>query len=148
MIFNTFVSKGRRRNLIPRIMVVDDEKDILSIIKRGLESDNIFKVDTFSSGESALQAFESHSEYYYDIILTDIRMPKMSGFELYRRIKEKRSSTKIAFITAFEINKDEFRKVIPSIHVIDFISKPVSISNLITKMKSMLDTYPENTATL
>src|SRR5215216_3290442 len=106
-------------------MVVDDEKDILSIIKRGLESDNIFKVDTFSSGESALKAFESHSEYYYDIILTDIRMPKMSGFELYRRIKEKRSSTKI-----------------------DFISKPVSISNLITKLKSMLDTYPENTATL
>ncbi|MCD6038127.1 MAG: hypothetical protein K0S67_2016, partial [Nitrososphaeraceae archaeon] len=48
MIFHTFVSKGRRRNLIPRIMVVDDEKDILSIIKRGLESDNIFKVDTFS----------------------------------------------------------------------------------------------------
>jgi len=70
-------------------MVVDDEKDILSIIKRGLESDNIFKVDTFSSGESALQAFESHPEYYYDIILTDIRMPKMSGFELYRRIKRR-----------------------------------------------------------
>ncbi|HZD81374.1 MAG TPA: response regulator [Nitrososphaeraceae archaeon] len=142
------MSKNRRGNLIPRIMVVDDEKDILSIIKRGLESDNVFKVDTFSNGESALQAFESHSEYYYDIILTDIRMPKMSGFELYRRIKERRSSPKIAFITAFEINKDEFKKVIPSVHVIDFISKPVSISNLITKLKSMLDTYPESTATL
>ena len=142
------MNKNRRGNLIPRIMVVDDEKDILSIIKRGLESDNIFKVDTFSNAESALQAFETHSEYYYDIILTDIRMPKMSGFELYRRIKEKRSSTKIAFITAFEINKDEFKKVIPSVHVIDFISKPVSISNLITKLKSMLDAYPESTAAL
>ena len=142
------MNKNRRRNLIPRIMVVDDEKDILSIIKRGLESDNVFKVDTFSSGESALQAFESHSEYYYDIILTDIRMPKMSGFELYRRIKERRSSPKIAFITAFEINKAEFKKVIPSVHVIDFISKPVSISNLITKLKSMLDTYPESTTPL
>ena len=141
------MNKNPRRNLIPRIMVVDDEKDILSIIKRGLESDNIFKVDTFSNGESALQAFESHSEYYYDIILTDIRMPKMSGFELYRRIKE-RSSPKIAFITAFEINKDEFKKVIPSVHVIDFISKPVSISNLVTKLKSMLETYPESTTPL
>jgi CheY-like chemotaxis protein len=148
MIYHTFMNKNRRRNLIPRIMVVDDEKDILSIIKRGLESDNLFKVDTFSNGESALQAFESHSEYYYDIILTDIRMPKMSGFELYRRIKERRSSPKIAFITAFEINKDEFKKVIPSVHVIDFISKPVSISNLITKLKSMLDTYPESTTAL
>jgi DNA-binding response OmpR family regulator len=148
MIYHTFMNKNRRRNLIPRIMVVDDEKDILSIIKRGLESDNVFKVDIFSSGESALHAFESHSEYYYDIILTDIRMPKMSGFELYRRIKERRSSPKIAFITAFEINKDEFKKVIPSVHVIDFISKPVSISNLITKLKSMLDTYPESTTPL
>ena len=51
-------------------MVVDDEKDILSIIKRGLESDNVFKVDTFSNGESALQAFESHSEYYYQYFIS------------------------------------------------------------------------------
>jgi CheY-like chemotaxis protein len=55
-----------RRNSHIRIMFVDDEKDILSTIKRGLESNTIFKVDTFSSGESALQAFESHVENYYE----------------------------------------------------------------------------------
>lgn len=140
--------KSTRRNSPIRIMFVDDEKDILSTVKRGLESNNTFTVETFSSGESALQAFESHPENYYDLVVTDIRMPKMNGFELYRRIKEKNQSMKIAFITAFEINKEEFNKVMPSVNVIDFISKPLSISSLITKLKSMLKNYPESPATL
>src|ERR687883_659892 len=133
-----------------KLMVVDDEKDILRIIKRDLEANNnnTFKVDTFYSGELALQAFDSRPKDYYDLILTDIRMPKMNGFELYRRIKEKNPSMKIAFITAFEINKEEFNKVLPSVNVIDFISKPLSISNLITKLKSMLKNYPESPSTL
>jgi DNA-binding response OmpR family regulator len=140
--------KPTRRNSPIRIMFVDDEKDILSTVKRGLESNSAFTVETFSSGESALQAFEDHPENYYDLVITDIRMPKMNGFELYRRIKEKNQSMKIAFITAFEINKEEFNKVMPSVNVIDFISKPLSISSLITKLKSMLKNYPESHATL
>ena len=142
------MTKSTRRNSAFRIMLVDDEKDILSTVKRGLESNNTFKVDTFPSGEAALQAFESHSENYYDLVITDIRMPKMNGFELYRSIKEKNQSMKIAFITAFEINKEEFNKVMPSVNVIDFISKPVSISNLITKLKTMLTSYPQSPASL
>lgn len=122
-----------------KLMVVDDEKDILRIIKRDLEANNnTFKVDTFCSSELALQAFDSHPKDYYDLILTDIRMPKMNGFELYRRIKEKNPSMKIAFITAFEINKEEFNKVLPSIDVKDFIIKPVSMSDLIVKLKSIV----------
>lgn len=142
------MTKSTRRNSAFRIMLVDDEKDILSTVKRGLESNNTFKVDTFPSGEAALQAFESHPENYYDLVITDIRMPKMNGFELYRSIKEKNQSMKIAFITAFEINKEEFNKVMPSVNVIDFISKPVSISNLITKLKTMLTSYPQSPASL
>jgi DNA-binding response OmpR family regulator len=140
--------KSTQRNSPVRIMFVDDEKDILSTVKRGLESNTAFTVDTFSSGESALQAFESHPGNYYDLVITDIRMPKMNGFELYRRIKEKNQSMKIAFITAFEINKEEFNKVMPSVNVIDFISKPLSVSSLVTKLKSMLKNYPESPATL
>jgi YesN/AraC family two-component response regulator len=121
-------------------MVVDDEKDILRIIKRDLEADtNSFRVDTFSSSELALQAFDNHPKDYYDLILTDIRMPKINGFELYRRIKEKNPSMKIAFITAFEINKEEFNKVLPSIDVKDFIIKPISMSHLIVKLKSIVN---------
>jgi len=120
-------------------MVVDDERDILSIVKRGLESKNRFQVEIFIDAESALASLKENSNDYYDLVLTDIRMPKINGFELYRRIKESNPSMKIVFITAFEINKEEFSKVIPSLDVVDFISKPVSMSTLISKLNSILN---------
>jgi DNA-binding NtrC family response regulator len=133
------VNVSNTSNIPPRIMVVDDERDILSIVKRGLESKNRFQVETFIDAESALESLKENPGDYYDLVLTDIRMPKINGFELYRRIKESNPHMKIVFITAFEINKDEFSKVIPSVDVIDFISKPVSMSTLITKLNSILN---------
>jgi DNA-binding NtrC family response regulator len=133
------VNLSKTTKIPPRIMVVDDERDILSILKRGLESKNRFQVETFIDAESALESLKDNSDEYYDLVLTDIRMPKINGFELYRRIKESNPNMKIVFITAFEINKDEFSKVIPSVDVIDFISKPVSMSTLITKLNSILN---------
>ena len=96
-------------------------------------------VDTFSKADDAIENFQNHPPNYYDLVITDIRMPKVNGFELYRRIKETNPNMKIAFITAFEINKEEFSKVIPSVNVTHFISKPVSISKLREKIKSILD---------
>jgi len=133
------VDLSKTNNISPRIMVVDDERDILSIIKRGLESKNRFRVDTFMDAESALESLKKKPNDYYDLVLTDIRMPKINGFELYRRIKESNPQMKIVFITAFEINKEEFTKVIPSLDVLDFISKPVSMSILINKLNSILN---------
>jgi DNA-binding NtrC family response regulator len=133
------VNLSKTTNIPPRIMVVDDERDILSIVKRGLESKKRFQVETFIDAESALESLKENSGDYYDLVLTDIRMPKINGFELYRRIKESNPSMKIVFITAFEINKEEFSKVIPSLDVIDFISKPVSMSTLISKLNSILN---------
>jgi CheY-like chemotaxis protein len=125
-------------NKLARVMVVDDEKDILRIIKRDLEITNEFQVETFTSGVEALSTFKHHDLGYYDVIITDIRMPKMNGFELYRQIKDTNPNIKIAFITAFEINKDEFNKVLPSIEVKDFIIKPIDMDDLIFKIKSMI----------
>jgi DNA-binding response OmpR family regulator len=131
-------SGGRNQNSPPRIMIVDDEKDILAILKLGLETRGGFAVDTFNIAEVALQAFASHSPDYYDLVLTDIRMPKMNGFELYRKIREKDMSIPIAFITAFEINEDEFSKVMPSIKVRDFIKKPIRIPDLVERLNAIL----------
>ncbi|HUG97365.1 MAG TPA: response regulator [Nitrososphaera sp.] len=131
-------SGGRHQNSPPRIMIVDDEKDILSILESGLEARGGFAVDTFSSGEAALQAFASRASDHYDLVLTDIRMPKMNGFDLYRSIREKNASIPIAFITAFEINEDEFSKVMPSIKVRDFIKKPIRIPDLVEKLNAIL----------
>ena len=132
------MSVTNHRNIPPRIMVVDDEKDILSIIKRGLESKKRFQVDTFIDAEDALNSIKNNPIDYYDLVLTDIRMPKINGFELYRRIKENNPEMKVVFITAFEINREEFSKVIPSVGVLDFISKPVSMANLVTKLQIIL----------
>ena len=131
-------SGGRHQNSPPRIMIVDDEKDILSILKSGLETRGRFAVETFSGGEAALQAFASHAPDYYDLVLTDIRMPKMNGFELYRKIREKNASMPIAFITAFEINEEEFSKVMPSIKVREFIKKPIRIPDLVERLNTIL----------
>jgi CheY-like chemotaxis protein len=119
-------------------MIVDDEKDILSILKSGLETRGKFVVETFNGSETALQAFASHAPDYYDLVLTDIRMPKMNGFELYRKIREKNASIPIAFITAFEINEEEFTKVMPSIKVREFIKKPIRIPDLVDKLNTIL----------
>jgi|SRR5919108_2318357 two-component system response regulator ChvI len=127
-------SKDRASN----IMVVDDDPDILLTIKVGLEEKG-FKIDTFSSGESALKAFEYHASNYYDLVLTDIRMPNMNGFALYLYLKEKNPSIKIAFMTAFDIPMDEFRAVVPSVEINDIIKKPFTIGGLATQIKYILN---------
>jgi len=125
-------------NYTPKIMVIDDERDILRILKRDLECSSLesrFSVDAFSDSESALNAFANRQDDYYDLVLTDIRMSKMSGFELYHRLKRRNPSIKIAFFTAFEIDKLEYSKILKDAH---FINKPLSIPNLILKLNSIL----------
>jgi CheY-like chemotaxis protein len=128
-----------QKSLDRRIMIVDDEKDILRILKRDLESNNLknkFNVEAYSDSEAALRAFADHPDNYYDLVLTDIRMSKMTGFELYRRLKEKSPSVKIVFLTAFEMNRKELDKILADAH---FITKPISISALIPKLNSILN---------
>lgn len=126
------------RNSTPSIMVVDDTEDILLAIKYGLEEKN-FKVDTFTSVESALEAFDSHAPDYYDLVLTDIRMPKMNGFALYLYLKEKNPSIKILFMTAFELQLEEFRDVVPGVEIDDIIKKPFIVDDLVMQIKHNLE---------
>lgn len=124
-----------------RIMFVDNEKDILRVIKRGLESNesndstNIFKVDAYQDSELALQSFQNHPDNYYDLVLTDLKMPKINGFELYMRMKEKNPRMKFAFMTAYDnIDKEKFANYSPVIDPNSFISKPVTASKLKSKL--------------
>ena len=123
-----------------RKMFVDNKKDILRVIKRGLESyesndiTNKFKVDAYQDSELALQSFQNHPDNYYDLVLTDLKMPKINGFELYMRIKEKNPQMKFAFMSAYDnIDKEKFANS----SVIDpntFISKPITASKLKSKL--------------
>src|SRR5947209_20149735 len=110
-----------------KILVVEDEPDITSSIKRGLEKYG-FHVDAYTDPRTALSEFTPGA---YDLLLIDIRMPKMNGFELYRELKKKSENVKICFFTAFEVYYEEFRKVFPNLEVKCFIRKPITINDLV-----------------
>jgi DNA-binding response OmpR family regulator len=117
-----------------RIAVIDDEPDIAEILKRGLEQ-NGFSVDAFTDPENALRKFKPGA---YDLMIIDIRMPKLNGFDLYRELRKRDNKIRVVFLTAFEIYYDEFRKLFPTIDVRAFIRKPVSIAALVGQVKTTL----------
>ncbi|MFY3740745.1 MAG: DNA-binding response OmpR family regulator [Candidatus Nitrosomirales archaeon] len=119
-----------------KILLADDEPDITTSIKKGLEHYG-FEVDAFNDPVEALSKFKPN---LYDLLLIDIRMPKMNGFELYREIRKRGDSKSIVcFITAFEVYYDEFKKIFPDLDVKYFIRKPIKVADLASKIKTMLD---------
>jgi two-component system catabolic regulation response regulator CreB/two-component system response regulator ChvI len=115
-------------------MVVDDEPDIATTIKKGLERDG-FEVDSFTNPQEALDHFKPD---YYAMVITDLKMPDMTGFELYRELRKKDDKVLIAFMTAFDIYENEFNKVFKSTDVKCFFKKPVGMSDLVTRVREEL----------
>ena len=113
-----------------RILVVDDELDILLTFKSCLER-NKFKVDVFSDPHEALSNFTRGA---YDLLLLDIKMPKMNGFELYREIRKLDDNVKVCFITAFVVYYQSLQETFPSTKTSCFIRKPIELNQLIKKI--------------
>jgi CheY-like chemotaxis protein len=118
------------------ILVVDDEPDITTIIKIALQRSG-WAVKEFTNPLLALKHFELNS-IEYDIILSDIRMPDMNGFDLVRKVKAINPQVKILLMTAFEMQKSELEKVLPSVKVDGLIQKPVSMREMITIIEKSL----------
>ena len=110
-----------------KLLLVDDEKDIVTILKAGLEQHG-FKVDDYTNPKEALDNFKP---VYYERIITDIRMPGISGFELARQIYAKDPKAQICFLTSFEILEDEARKVFSTLPSYCFIKKPITPTMLV-----------------
>ena len=125
----TYLSK------MTKILIVDDDGDITLAFKKGLENDG-FKVDVFNDPLEALSNFEASK---YDLLLLDIRMPKMNGFELYKEMDKIDNNVKVCFITAFEVYYEALREVFPSMEVECFIRKPIEIGNLVKRIKNELN---------
>ena len=117
-----------------KILLVDDETDIVANYKTALTLDG-FAVEGFTNPEKALLGFKPAD---YDLVILDIRMPKMNGFELYREIRKRDEKVKIYFMTAFEIYKTEFEKVLPSIKIEGFITKPITMTSLCSIVQGAL----------
>jgi CheY-like chemotaxis protein len=119
-----------------RIMIVDDENDIARLFAVSLER-NGFVVDVFNDPLSALSNYKAG---LYDLLLLDIRMPNMSGFELYQKIKDMDDKAKVCFITAYEESQNEMKKLFPNLEEVDcFVRKPIEMHNLVKIVRSKLD---------
>ncbi|MDW0174255.1 MAG: response regulator [Nitrososphaeraceae archaeon] len=120
-----------------RILIVDDEKDVGWTLKLILENYG-FDIDCFTDSATALEKFKPN---LYDLIILDIRMAEINGFELYDELKSRDSNIKTLFITALssvEPYNTRNSKVYPLRGVRHFMKKPVSSEELLGQVYSMM----------
>jgi DNA-binding NtrC family response regulator len=128
--------KNNNDKPLAKLLVVDDDSDIVQVLKLGLLK-NRFLVNAFTNPEEALQSFKSNAETYC-LMLSDIRMPGLSGIQLARKVKEIDPDVKTVLMTSFEIRDSEFSKVFPSMHVDGFVQKPIGIRDLTNKILNII----------
>jgi two-component system response regulator ChvI len=117
----------RKRN---RLLIVDDEPDITTTFKLLLE-DCGFEVDTYNDPQIALSDFRPG---FYDLLLLDIRMPIINGFDLYDKMKVIDNKVNVCFMSAYDVNYELIRQQFPWLEVQCFIPKPVEISEIVRRV--------------
>jgi len=109
-----------------KILLVDDEPDIIFTFKTGLEA-NGFVVDAFEDPVLALSNFKPGM---YDLLLLDVKMPRINGFELYEKMRKIDGEVKACFITAHEVYYESLREIFPTMDL-DCYVKPIQIEDLV-----------------
>ncbi|MEO9319582.1 MAG: response regulator [Nitrososphaera sp.] len=120
------------------VMIVDDEEDSLSVFSTSLKRDG-YNVHAFSDPVTALEHFR-YSPNECQLIISDVRMPGLSGFQLARKVKEINPKVKVVLTSAFEINPSEFESVLPDVPVDGFLDKPLSLKQLAETVEKQLAT--------
>jgi DNA-binding response OmpR family regulator len=121
-----------------RVLLVDDEPDLNLTLKITLE-ENGFKVDSFTDPLSALENFKGEAAGMYELLILDMKMPNMNGFELYRQIKKIDDKVKICFLTAGEMDYVQFRKeLFPALDNNCYIQKPIENETLIKRLNKII----------
>ena len=125
------------QNIKGRILVVDDETDITLTLKAGLEIVGLFTVDMFNDPESVLKSFKPD---FYALVLIDIMMPKMDGFQLYGSLKKIDPDVKVCFLTASEMYYGERRELEHcALNKDVFLQKPISTDDLIKEVNKKIN---------
>jgi DNA-binding response OmpR family regulator len=126
-----------------RVLIVDDDADVTLTFKAGIEENNNdvdvntrIEVYAFNDPMSALLEFKPN---YYDLLLVDINMPNMNGFELAEKILAIDINVKVCFMSSVDINREGLREIYPSLGLGCFIRKPITIDYLLTRIRSELD---------
>jgi DNA-binding response OmpR family regulator len=135
--------KERLSPFTKRILIVDDDPDITLTFKKAFEEANriggnksSFQVNTYNDPLLALSEFKPG---FYDLLLVDINMPKMNGFDFCVKVLEIDINPRVCFMSSGLINQEALREQYPSLSIGCFIRKPVTIENLVRKVKAELD---------
>jgi CheY-like chemotaxis protein len=128
---------------VKRILLVDDDPDITLTFKKGLEEENetsgnkvVLQIFSYNNPLLALAEFKTN---FYDLLLIDVNMPKMNGFEFSEKILELDLNVRICYISAGETNIEALREQYKSLSIGCFIKKPITMENLIRKVKAEME---------
>ena len=110
------------------ILVVDDDPDIARVIVQWLDRDG-FKVSAFTDPAMALEDYKLNCNTC-SLILSDIRMPGMNGYEFIKKTQEIDKQAKVIFMSSFDIEDKEFHNVLSDIKVHAFLQKPFTLRAL------------------
>jgi CheY-like chemotaxis protein len=128
---------GKTRGYEPKVLVLDDDFDISQLIKQILQKDNFKNVFAFTDPLLAVEHFRKNQEEY-SLIISDIRMPTMNGFEFVREAKKINPKVKIVLMTAFEIDNKEFARVLPKPKIDGLIRKPASAKQILNTVSNVI----------
>jgi CheY-like chemotaxis protein len=118
---------------IPKILLIDDEIDDLYVLQNFLTLAG-FEVKTFSSSREALRHYVEMEPSTYDLIISDIRMPELNGFQLYSKLRDVKNDVKILFATCLEI-AEEMLTLLPDLKREQLIQKPIEKEKFIEIVK-------------
>ena len=118
---------------VDTILMLDDEFDILNLFTLGLKQQG-FRVIGFTEPMLALDHFEKNFDLY-SLVISDIKMPVMEGYEFIKRVKEIKRDVNVFFMSAYLSDDIQYRAGIPLITVDEYIEKPISINHFISLVK-------------
>jgi DNA-binding response OmpR family regulator len=136
------MSSSNKKNNNSRILLVDDEQDASLVYKIVLEQ-NRFEVDSF---EDPLLALSNFKPNIYDLVILDIKMPQMNGFELYKELRKIDSKVKVCFLTASEMYHEDYRREqeeedIAALDKHLFLLKPISNKDLLQGVNKIMTSH-------
>ena len=123
-----------------RILVVEDEKDLNNIITKHLKENN-FSVDSVFNGEEALEYLDYGT---YDLIVLDIMLPKVNGYEVIKKLRENKNETAVLMLTARDSIEDKIKGL--DLGADDYLIKPFDFGELLARIRALVRRKYGNTS--
>ena len=135
-------STSKKEQFWKRILIIDDDPDITTTFKMGIEDANSIthnrriEVHTYNDPTTALSEFQPN---FFDLLLVDINLPHMNGFQISEKLLELDINVRVCFMSSGEINREALREIYPAVSLGCFIKKPVNLDYLIERIKAELE---------